>query len=139
MDKGFVARPHLLQLMGQLASMLNLRLSALGATGWDAIHVVGLQASMGCLLSAAASLLEARQLLEPATHSGGDAAAHPQKTAGSDSASGLADHEEAANLIYGLPSYLSLACEMLQGHMPAEVCRCLRPSLAPNNKMSIAL
>lgn len=138
-DTGLFARPHLLQLMAQLASMLNLRLSALSATGWNASPMVGLQASMGCLLSAAASLLEAARLLEPANCSGGDAAAHHKGAANSDSASAPADHVEAADLINTLPLYLSLACEMLQGPKPAEVCRCVKPSLPPNDKMSTAL
>ena len=103
--KGYFARPHLLQLIAELAGILSVQQTALKR---HASPVSGVQASLACLLSAAASLLEAARLLEqPDGNSHGAAA----------------DNEGAADLIAAVPSYLSLACDVLQGHPPPEV-RC---------------
>ena len=125
MGTGLFARPHLLRLVAELAGMLSVQQSALSAARRDASPVVGIQAYMACLLNAAASLLEAAQLLKQPDGSGGSTAA---------------DNDEAADLIATLPSYLSLACDVLQGHRPPEVYRRRNiPGTFPPATMPISL
>ena len=119
---GLFARPHLLRLIAELASMLNAELAALSTVSRDASPVVELQAPMACLLSAAASLLEASQLLGQPNGSGISAAADREEADGGGNAP--AAHEEAADLNAALPSYLSLACDLLQDHRPTKVRHC---------------
>ena len=118
--------------------MINAQLAALSAASRGASPAVGLQAPTACLLSAAASLLEAAQLLKQPDSSAaaeqeeadGTAAAEREEPDGSDgnaaAARGEADSggNAAAELHAALASYLSLACDLLQGHRPTAVCLC---------------
>ena len=88
--------------------MLKVRHIMLSAMVRHIGFVAGLPAArpLACLLSTAASLLEAAKLLKQQSDGCGEAPS---------------DSEEAASLIAALPSYLSLAWEVFQAHAPTEV------------------